>query len=230
MAGGSDGFASESRSDMRLATGGDNDGTLTLPPAASGSNAMHTKWRSILVVVVLGAAGLFLGYRCYVVLGPDSFDEQLAALAGSGATNLGNYSDASSELDMKMADAFRDGEPFWARSDREYWNVHDFSDQWRVSEGFVYTPDGRLYRIDRHPPTIVRNARLVWHQMNSPRILTNQDNTYHIGMYDQTRVNLQFPAVGAKMADWLWGLLGLSWFVAIFWMLMRMIGKAQVEP
>lgn len=127
-------------------------------------------------------------YRLYVVVAPDTFESRLSELAGPEAECLGHYSGWSAELEMKMADAYRKKQPFWVLSDREYRNIHDLDDTWSVSEGFVLTPDGRLFQIDRYRPTLFRDEKSVGYEIPSPNIYTREDDSYYIGMYGKSPV------------------------------------------
>jgi hypothetical protein len=149
--------------------------------------------RAAIVGIVVAAVVGVTAYRIHVIRS-DNFNAQLAALAGPKSQHLGNYIGWSAELEMKMADSLRKRRPFWARSDRTYINVHNNDDRWNVSEGFVLTADGKLFRIDRRPPTFWSNPRLRTYRIDSPRVVTHVADSayYYIEMYDRHPVENPF--------------------------------------
>ena len=155
-------------------------------------NTMCRPRATIIGIVVAAVVGI-TSYRIHVIRS-DDFTAQLAALAGPKSQHLGNYTGWSAELEMKMADCLRKRQPFWARSDRTYTNIHNNDERWNVAEGFVLTPDGKLYRIDRYPPTLWSNPRLRTYRIDSPRVVTHVVDSayYYIEMYDRRPVDNPF--------------------------------------
>jgi hypothetical protein len=151
------------------------------------------KPRTLISFVAASILFAVTGYRIHVIRS-DDFDARLATLAGPGSQHLGRYTGWSPELEMRMADCLNKGQAFWARSDRAYTNVHNSNDRWNVSEGFVLTQGGDLFRIDRFPPTLWSNPRLRTIRIESPRVVTHvvDESYYYIEMNDRTPVENPF--------------------------------------
>jgi hypothetical protein len=142
---------------------------------------------SAIVFAAIAIGFVFLCLRYWYRVHNDTFSEKLADMAGDEAEYLGVYEGWSAELEVAMADAYRSNQAFWARSEREFRNIHG-PERWTVSEGFVCLDTNRIYQIDRYPPTFWRSERLVFRRINAPHIRTRVDNTYYIAMHDKDRM------------------------------------------
>jgi hypothetical protein len=135
------------------------------------------------VVIIIVAAGVVVYARYARRVACDSFNQHLATLAGPDAVccNVPKSGRGHSpEFEKAMAAAFAAGRPFWGRDERHYMNIHDNSEQWDVSEGFVYAADGEFFQIDRYPPTLFRPARLRKFRWINPHINTRVDGSVYV--------------------------------------------------
>lgn len=149
----------------------------------------RSKCRTAAVGIAIALLGALAAYRVYVITS-DDFSEKLAELAGPNAQSLGVYTGHSYELEDKMANSFGAKQPFWARSNREYINVHNTSEAWNVSEGFVLTSGGDLFRIDRRPATFFSNAKLSAIKFDGAEVRTHDDGSRFLVFGDASRVAL----------------------------------------
>ncbi len=104
----------------------------------------------------------------------DTFTQELKTMAGADAASCGIWPDANGDQKMNqcMAQMFTQGKPFWARQERHYMNVHNMSEQWDVSEGYVFTPQRMVFHIERYPPSALRPARIIKYRWVNPHVET----------------------------------------------------------
>ena len=146
----------------------------------------------LLALALLGGAFGFFYLRYSRRLSHDTFNQHLAALAGSDAVCCSRAKDSrglSFPMEHAMTDAFADATPFWARDERHYRNIHG-PEQWDVSEGFVLTSTGDMFQLDRHPPTFFRPARIAKYRINNPNIQTRSDGSRYLALHDKTRLEV----------------------------------------